>query len=173
MNDKPKKNTLCHWCRKSKNRDYKNLKLIYTDCILCKQTYCNICIKRLPNIKPNNEGCMSCKKTCVCFSKNNDNMDKCYKVRRRILLNKKKLLKINKHYNFEKIQPKIKVIISKQNNIQNDTPSIQLNISDKRKFFTPNSVFNIDSIYVIDSLDNLYLKPYKKRRLINIINIED
>lgn len=171
MDDKIKKhNNLCHWCRKSKNRIYIN-KIKYTDCNFCKQTYCNICIKRLPEITPNNEGCISCKKICSCFPGNNNNLNKCYKTRRNILSKNKNLKKdINKSIS----KPITKSITNESLNFFN-TSSLQLNISDKekRKFFSSDSVFDIESVYIVDSSHNLYLKPHKKRRLINIINIVD
>src|SRR5436190_20733530 len=84
--EKKKKNSLCHWCNKSKP---KNL-VIYIDCNFCKQTYCDVCIKKFPDIEPNNRGCMSCQKICSCILKNN-NSNQCYKSRLLILLEKRKL----------------------------------------------------------------------------------
>ena len=165
--DKKKKNSLCHWCNKSKNRDFN--KVIYTDCNFCKQTYCDICIKKFPDIEPNNRGCMRCQKICGCILKNN-NLNQCYKSRINILLEKKKLKP--KELNPKEINPKEinpKEINPKEITILNKPASLQLTTSDKRKFFTSDSVFDVNSIYIIDSSSNLYLKPHKKRRLINII----
>lgn len=80
------KNTVCHWCRRSKNRIYAN-KFEFKDCFLCDKTYCNICIKKFPQIAPNNEGCLRCLGKCSCV---NDSSDiKCYTSSRNIIEHEK------------------------------------------------------------------------------------
>lgn len=142
INYKPlKRNNLCHWCNKNKLQN----KINYVDCNLCSQTYCNICIIKLPYIKPNDRGCLYCQKICNCIT-DTYNLGHCYKKRISTLIDNLKLKNNNKN---EEDESTISNIDSSPNS--------------KRIFTT---AFDTKSSYILDSSSNICLKPYKKRKFI-------
>lgn len=155
-----KRNNLCHWCNKNKE----NKKIKYIDCNFCIQTYCAICIMKLPHIKPNDKGCLYCQKLCGCIL---NNLNHCYKTRINILVNNIK----SKQYNsFSKIVYNKSLEISDKTTIYDLIPfSNVLDENKKRKSFTIE--FDTTSLYILDSSSNVCLKPYKKRKFIKHTDI--
>lgn len=62
-------NKSCHWCRKTKEKTFKTKQVTFIDCKLCRQTYCDECVGKLPRINPNDKGCLFCQKNCCCQRK--------------------------------------------------------------------------------------------------------
>jgi hypothetical protein len=114
---------------------------------------------KLSHIKPNDKGCLYCRKICSCISDKND-LNYCYKTRINILINNVKLKNKPKQNKTNQNKPK-------QNNSSN-VNKLQ-NTSDKKRKFT--TTFDTESLYILDSSSNVCLKPYKKRKFIKHIDV--